>query len=71
MSKIEIILVILVACSILAYLYVNVIAIPSFEERIYEFKDENATVLEEGSSTINNGTSVGTGLNSTIVGGQS
>ena len=46
MTKLEVFLVILIDCSILAYFYVNVFSKPVYEERIYPFKRENGTSEE-------------------------
>ena len=72
MTKLEVFLVVLIACSVLAYFYVTVISQPVFEVTVHPFKEENMTILEEETSnTINNATSVDTDLNSTIGGDNS
>ena len=68
MTKLEIFLVIVIACSILAYFYVTVISQPVFEVTVHPFKEGNMTVLEESLNVVNNDASVSFDLNSTTIG---
>ena len=65
MSKLEIVLIAVIFCVIVAYLYVNFTSQPNYD--VFEFKSGNSTILEErGSDIIGNDASVDTDLNSTI-----